>query len=123
MMSPRFTSPPDPRAFNASVWEIVRMIPPGKVATYGQIGSLVPVPQGLNSKDYATFAPRWVGSAMANCPEGIPWQRVINSQGKISLKPDRGGRLQKELLLAEGIIFNEREAVDLSIFGWSGPQT
>ena len=42
-MSPRFTSPPDPRAYNAAVWAIVRQIPPGMVCTYGRVAALVPL--------------------------------------------------------------------------------
>ncbi len=121
-MKTHFTSPPDPRTFNAKVWEIVRLVPSGMVTTYGQIGSLVPVPEGVNPKDFSSFAPRWVGGAMANCPEGVPWHRVINSQGKISLRPEKGGNIQKELLLAEGIIFNDKGVIDLKIFGWNGPE-
>jgi methylated-DNA-protein-cysteine methyltransferase-like protein len=121
-MSDHFVSPPDPAAFNAAVWEIVRQIPPGKVATYGQIGALVSPPQGISLQDYRAFGARWVGGAMAACPEGIPWQRVINSQGKISLRKGGGPDVQRELLEAEGVVFDDRQRVDLARYGWSGPQ-
>jgi methylated-DNA-protein-cysteine methyltransferase-like protein len=119
-MSPRFSSPPDPVAYKAQVWEIVRRIPPGKVATYGQIAALTPVPPGLAEPDYRAFAPRWVGGAMAACPDDVPWQRVINAQGKISLRGG-GEQRQRELLEAEGVSFDERGRVDLRRFGWAGP--
>ena len=122
-MNTRFTSHPNPREFNAQVWEIVRQIPTGKVATYGQIGSYMETPPGLSLKDFSSFAPRWVGGAMANCPEGVPWHRVINSQGKISLKPSKGGEIQKSLLLAEGIEFDSRGKIDLMVFSWKGPDS
>lgn len=122
-MTPGFTSPPDPRAFQLQVWELVRRIPPGKVATYGQIAALVPTPPGLSTKDYRAFGPRWVGGAMAACPTGVPWQRVINAQGKISLRRGSGESEQRALLEAEGVIFDERQRVDLKRFGWEGPQT
>ena len=69
---PGFSSPPNPSAFNARVWEIVRRIPAGKVLAYGQVGALVPVPDGMSLKDYDAFRARWVGGAMAACPEGVP---------------------------------------------------
>ena len=68
---------------------------------------------------YAAFGPRWVGGAMANCPDDVPWQRVINSQGKISQRP--GAQRQKERLLEEGVVFNEKGCIDLKKYGWRGP--
>ncbi|OGO66664.1 MAG: hypothetical protein A2030_08760 [Chloroflexi bacterium RBG_19FT_COMBO_50_10] len=58
---------------------------------------------------------------MAACPQDVPWQRVINSQGKVSLRPGGGGSNQRELLEAEGVIFDERDRVDLKIYAWDGP--
>mgnify|MGYP001769100454 CR=1 FL=1 len=89
-MPPSFTSPPNPVTFQNQVWEIVRKIPSGKVATYGQIAGLVPVPVVLTLDDYRAFGARWVGGAMAACPPNVPWQRVINAQGKISFRRGRG---------------------------------
>lgn len=120
-MSPGFSSPPNPRAFNEQVWEIVRQIPTGKVSTYGQIAAMLPTPEGLTLRDFESFAPRWVGGAMAACPGDVPWQRVINSQGKISLRKGGGGADQRELLEAEGVAFDDRERVDLAVYGWEGP--
>jgi methylated-DNA-protein-cysteine methyltransferase-like protein len=118
-MTPGYTSPPDRAVFNARVWDLVRQIPFGQVATYGQIAGLLPTPPGMDYKSYQAFGPRWVGGAMAACPEGVPWQRVINAQGKISL---RGGseNQQRELLEAEGIQFDEHDKVDLKRYGWKG---
>jgi methylated-DNA-protein-cysteine methyltransferase-like protein len=118
-MSERFTSPHDPKAFNTLVWEIVRQIPPGKVSTYGQIAAMIPPPGGITLRDYEAFGARWVGGAMAACPEGAPWQRVINAQGKISLR--KGAEVQRQLLEAEGVEFDERERVSLNRYGWNGP--
>ncbi|HNE68018.1 MAG TPA: MGMT family protein, partial [Anaerolineales bacterium] len=84
---PSFSSPPNPQAYYEQVWAITRLIPRGKVATYGQIAKMIPPPNGVELEAYAAFAPRWVGGAMANCPDDVPWQRVINSQGKISERP------------------------------------
>lgn len=112
----RFTSPPNQDAYYAQVWDMVRQIPYGKVTTYGQIAKMLPPPQGVEIEAYATFGPRWVGGAMANCPDDVPWQRVINAQGKISQRP--GAQRQKELLLEEGVLFDEKERIDLKEYGW-----
>jgi methylated-DNA-protein-cysteine methyltransferase related protein len=120
-MSPTYSSPPDPAAFKALVWKIVQQIPPGKVCSYGKIASLIPPPPGMDPPDYQAFGARWVGGAMANSPEGVPWQRVVNAQGKISLKPGRGYEQQRQLLIEEGIEFDQRDRIDLERFGWEGP--
>ena len=114
----QFTSPPDSVIFNHQVWDIVRQIPPGKVATYGQIARMIPPPEGMDPKAYAAFAPRWVGGAMAACPADVPWQRVINSKGEISSRP--GAETQRRLLEEEGVEFDDRARVDLKIYGWQG---
>jgi methylated-DNA-protein-cysteine methyltransferase-like protein len=120
-MSPRFSSPPDPIAFNMSVWDLVRQVPPGKVATYGQIARLLAPPPGVQPQDYRAFAPRWVGGAMAACPDNVPWQRVINSEGKISPRRQGGEIAQRQLLEAEGVLFDAKGRVDLKRYQWSGP--
>ncbi|MDP2993552.1 MAG: MGMT family protein [Anaerolineales bacterium] len=117
-MSP-FASPPDPIIFNNQVWEIVRQVPPGKVTTYGQIAKMIPPPGDVPQRSYDAFGPRWVGGAMAASPDDVPWQRVINSQGKISLRP--GVEDQRRLLEEEDVEFNEKGKVDFERFGWNGP--
>lgn len=114
-MSP-FTSPPDPILYNHQVWDLVYRIPAGRIATYGQIAKLIPAPEGVEGKAYLSLGPRWVGAAMAKCPEGVPWQRVINSKGEISLRP--GAAEQRRRLEAEGVEFDDRGRVDLARFGW-----
>src|ERR1700690_4139055 len=113
----QFTSPPTPQEFNERVWQLVRQVPPGKVATYGQIALMLPAPGGVDLESYRAFGPRWVGSAMATCPDDVPWQRVINSQGKISERP--GAEKQRMLLEGEGIVF-VKDKVDLKKYGWRG---
>jgi methylated-DNA-protein-cysteine methyltransferase related protein len=117
----RYVSPPKREEFNHKVWALVRQIPPGKVSTYGQIASLLPPPPGMDPKSYLAFGARWVGGAMAACPQDVPWQRVINSQGKVSLRPGGGGAHQRELLESEGVIFDEHDRVDLKRYAWDGP--
>lgn len=120
-MTPAFTSPPDPKVFNALIWEIVRQVPAGKVTTYGQIAAMIPPPGALTLKDYEAFGARWVGGAMAACPNDVPWQRVINAQGKISPRP--GAELQRQLLKAEGVRFDERGKINFDVHGWGGPSS
>jgi methylated-DNA-protein-cysteine methyltransferase-like protein len=116
---PSFSSPPNPQVFNAQVWDITRQVPLGLVTTYGQIASMIPPPGTMNLKNYEAFGSRWVGSAMAHCPDDVPWQRVINSQGKISPRP--GAERQREMLEAEGVEFNASGKVDFDRFAWDGP--
>ena len=113
----QFTSPPNLQAFNERVWQLVRQVPPGKVATYGQIALMLPAPSGVDLDSYRAFGPRWVGGAMAACPDDVPWQRVINSQGRISERP--GAEKQRLLLEGEGIVF-VKDKVDLKKYGWHG---
>jgi methylated-DNA-protein-cysteine methyltransferase-like protein len=60
---------------------------------------------------------------MANCPADVPWQRVVNGEGKISLPPSKGGDHQRELLEGEGIIFNPKDRIDMKVFRWTGPDS
>jgi methylated-DNA-protein-cysteine methyltransferase-like protein len=113
----RFRSPPTREEFNERVWELARTIPRGKVATYGQLAMMLTPPPGVDSAAYRAFGPRWVGGAMAGCPVEVPWQRVINAQGKISQRP--GSEKQRQLLAAEGVVFTD-DRVDLKKYGWSG---
>ncbi|HOI63117.1 MAG TPA: MGMT family protein [Mesotoga sp.] len=94
------------------IYETVKMIPSGKVATYGQIARIV-----------GSCTAIMVGYAMAGVsdPE-VPWQRVINSKGKISIRDHAGYSLQKAILEREGIEFDESDTVDLSVYGWRGPE-
>ena len=95
------------------IYTLVRQVPSGRVTTYGRIGRL------------AGCTGRTVGFAMAALPacSDVPWQRVINSQGRISPRADGDGSLiQRHLLEAEGICFDSRERVDLERYGWANPQ-
>ncbi|MCB0192301.1 MAG: MGMT family protein [Anaerolineae bacterium] len=97
------------------VYIVIRHIPAGQVATYGQIANLV---------DGCTA--RMVGYALAALDphSNVPWQRVINSQGKISLRSGGiGSALQRQILEAEGVVFDEKGRVDFKKFGWPGIDT
>ena len=96
--------------FADQVYAIIAAIPKGKVATYGQIARLAGTP---------TFV-RQVCFVLRNLPADsmLPCYRIVNSQGKISLK-NAGYDHQKQRLLAEGVVFNEKEKIDLKKFGWN----
>jgi methylated-DNA-protein-cysteine methyltransferase-like protein len=98
-------------SFFEQVYNVTRCIPLGRVATYGQIARLLGKPR----------AARTVGWALHSMPEGsdVPWQRVINSRGTVSLDA-HGGSLQRALLESEGVVFDEKGRVDLKAYGWAG---
>lgn len=97
------------------VYAVVRKIPRGKVASYGQIAALLGHPQAARTVGWALNALR------DSDIEDVPWQRVINSQGRISIsRVDLGADLQRALLEEEGVEFNSRGYVDLNRFGWEG---
>jgi methylated-DNA-protein-cysteine methyltransferase-like protein len=120
---PVFTSPPAREAFNNVVWELVARIPRGKVLTYGGIAAMIPRPTEVRARYYRAAAARWIGSALAACPPVLPWHRVINSRGKISIRAGNDHhRLQRKLLEREGVEFNKSGKIDLRRFLWIGPK-
>ncbi|MDP8202689.1 MAG: MGMT family protein [Candidatus Tenebribacter burtonii] len=95
--------------FSKRVVEIIKLIPVGKVVTYGQIAQLA----GNNK------AARQISRILHSSSEkyDLPWHRVINSQGKISLRPGDGFEMQKAILQSEGIqVITGR--IDLKKFQW-----
>lgn len=94
------------------IYRMVAQIPPGKVATYGQIAELLSLWGRARQVGYALFR-------VAPDSE-IPWHRVINAQGKISYSGRRQGSddLQRLLLEQEGIGFDHQGRVDLQRYGW-----
>ena len=119
---------PDPLPFYKIVWEIVRQIPEGVVATYGQIAGMIPLPEGVDPGDYSRLGARWVGDAM-NAVSSVdepntPWHRVINGKGGISLPENsKAAAIQRARLRAERVLKDNDERVDLDQYGWDGPDT
>ena len=94
------------------IWRVMRRIPRGRVATYGQIAELA----GLEGHA------RQVGYALHNLPErnDVPWHRVVNAKGEIS--PRSAGdshELQRMLLIGEGVGIDLRGRIDLKKFRWT----
>ena len=98
------------RAYRERVYELVRQIPRGRVMTYGQIAFVLG--EG--------YTPRTVGYVMhAADSEGVPWQRVINSQGKCSTgRMTIPVNLQQTMLEQEGVAFDVKEKCDLRQYEW-----
>ena len=92
-------------------YEVIRRIPEGQVATYGQIAILAGSPGRARQVGYALNVLN---------DETIPWQRVINSQGMISKRADPiFESIQRELLEAEGVRFDKNGRVSLARFQWN----
>lgn len=96
------------------LYKLVAEIPPGQVATYGQLAKIV------------GCGPRQVGQALGalngESVKTVPWHRVVNSQGKISERSQGGGdTLQGDLLRKEGVIWRASGRIDLKTYGWGGP--
>ncbi len=87
------------------VWKYVRQVPYGKVVTYGQIAQSIPQPLTPDLDGETNSISQLVGSAMAACPDDVPWHRVINALGKVSSRADAAR--QQMLLEAEGLVFYE----------------
>src|SRR5262245_5258328 len=99
--------------FSERVYRMVRRCPRGRVVSYGGIAALLGHPR----------AARGVGTALSALPDGsdVPWWRVVNHNGEISIKGvPHGPQLQRALLLAEGVEFDRRGRIDWKQFGWDG---
>ena len=93
------------------IFAVIRRIPKGRVATYGQIAALAGIPRHA----------RQVGYALRNAPEELrlPWHRVINAQGRVSKRSPPGGHsLQYVLLDSEGIQFDVHGKIALQHYQW-----
>lgn len=97
-------------SFNEAVYQLVKKCPRGKVVSYGGVAAMLGKPR----------AARAVGTALRELPDGakVPWWRVINSRGEISIRGVQADVLQRELLLKEGVKFDKRGRVDWDKFGW-----
>jgi methylated-DNA-protein-cysteine methyltransferase-like protein len=99
-----------------AIYAVVRAIPRGKVATYGQVAELAGIPSGH----------RIAARALRSCPEALPWQRVVGKKdarrAQISIEDPDHARLQRALIEAEGVEFDSNGFIPLVRSGWQ-PQT
>jgi methylated-DNA-protein-cysteine methyltransferase-like protein len=99
------------KRFHAAVYALVRRVPRGQVVTYGQIAALLGYPR----------AARAVGQAMRHCPAGLPWHRVVNARGGISLRGNVGNMLTQRILLEQEGVRIRRGRLVLARYRWAGP--
>lgn len=96
---------------NHRIWQVVALIPSGKVTSYGEVARRAGLPG----------AARRVGRALKGLPSDtrIPWHRVVNAQGRISLPDGSASQYtQRDRLEAEGVVFRSNKSIDLKRFGW-----
>lgn len=107
-MTPRRTTATE--GTYARIFAVVRRIPRGRVATYGQVAAVAGLPGRA----------RQVGYALASLAPStaVPWQRVVNAAGRISLRPLHGGTSQRILLHREGVRFDAGDRIPLERFQW-----
>ena len=93
------------------IYAVVRRIPRGRVASYGQIAKLAGLPGRARQVGYAMFA--------LSKGTTVPWQRVINAQGRVSRRRVPGAELTQRMLLErEGVRFSPSGRIELRRFGW-----
>src|SRR6185295_16857408 len=103
------------RDFTTRVYALVRRVPSGRAVSYGGVAAMLGSPR----------AARGVGTALHALPgdSDVPWWRVVNRNGEISIKGDPGlAALQRKLLEREGVRFGENGRLDWERFGWRGPR-
>lgn len=103
--------------FFEQVYAVVRRIPKGKVTSYGRVAAMLGSPRSARAVGYAMNGLRYKSDDYAD----VPWQRVINHAGYISIKGSPNSkRKQAELLLAEGVAVDDDFNVDLNEYLWDG---
>jgi methylated-DNA-protein-cysteine methyltransferase-like protein len=101
----------DEFSFSQRVKNVIRKVPEGRVATYGQIATLAGNPR----------AARQVVRILHSSSEKdkLPWHRIVNRRGRIALKPGYGYEIQRELLRQEGIGFGKDDTISFDRYLWS----
>ena len=110
-----YTSPvrqPDEPSFSERIATLIATIPHGRVATYGQIAGMAGSPRA--ARQVVRILKMW------SRKHHLPWHRVINREGRVSLPRGRGYEEQRALLEAEGVEFGLDGRMDLGVFQWDG---
>ena len=105
-----------PPPFYRLVYRVVRRIPRGKVATYGQIAAILGQPRGARAVGMA------LGALRDDAVESVPWQRVVGSAGRCTHRDGFAAGIQQEMLEAEGVAFDRRGYLDFAQARWKGPR-
>ncbi|MBK8987597.1 MAG: MGMT family protein [Chloroflexi bacterium] len=107
-----------PINFYEQVYAVVRRVPRGKVTSYGRIANILGHPHAARAVGYALNA---LKDKDAPAYQDVPWQRVVNSQGRISIvNREYGANVQADLLRAEGVVVSEELKIDLRVYLWEG---
>jgi methylated-DNA-protein-cysteine methyltransferase-like protein len=110
--SPRTKAPARTEDPLSAIYAVVRAIPRGKVATYGQIAELAGIRAGH----------RIAARAMRECPPGLPWQRVVGKKdarrAQVAIGEPEHATHQRKLLEREGVRFDANGFIVLRLFGW-----
>jgi len=105
--------------FYEQVYAVVRRIPRGKVTSYGRIANMLGHPNAARAVGYALNALKDKPDDPTFAP--VPWQRVVNSQGRISIvNREHGANVQAEILRSEGVVVSEELKIDLKVYLWDG---
>jgi len=97
-------------SFDEDIYAVLAKVPKGRVVSYGVLAFLAGYPR----------AARQAGRAISRCPDSLPWQRVVHSDGSIS-----GGyfpEIRRALLEDEGVAFELNGRINMSKYGWSGEE-
>ncbi len=109
------TDAPAPKSSHLALWDVVRLVPAGKVATYGQIASEVPGTTARMS-GYALAA---LPDELSEGKDAVPWHRIVNARGEISLRAGGDGHNeQRARLEAEGVVFDAKGRIPLRQYSW-----
>ncbi len=107
--------------FYIQVYKVVQRIPQGKVSSYGRIAHMLGSPKAARAVGYALSALKRPDSDEAYTSATVPWQRVVNSQGRISIHHrEETAQKQARLLREEGVEVDENLRINLDKFLWAG---
>jgi methylated-DNA-protein-cysteine methyltransferase-like protein len=107
---PRVKDPAPEPSLTTRIVDVLRRVPRGKVASYGQIAALAGSPRGARQVVRVLHA--------LSEKKGLPWHRVINVTGRISLPAGRGFELQRAMLRKDAVVVSADGRIDLARYGW-----
>ncbi len=100
-------------SFNDLVYALVRVIPYGKVLSYGRVSDLLGVPQGAR-------AVGWALHNLGSREPTVPWHRVVNARGRVSIKGSPEAAIEQRVRLeSEGVVFDEHDTIDMRRYLWT----